>query len=89
MEFATFIRNRRLELGKTQRQVADYIGVRCPDFLCLVEQGRRRLELERIPLLAHVLETDARTLCRLALESRAPRFCAQLLGHSSSQEHAA
>ncbi len=73
--FSTFIRSRRLELGLTQRFVADRIGLATPDFVSLVEQGRRRLDLDRVPALATALGLEPRTLCAMALAERHPDLC--------------
>jgi transcriptional regulator with XRE-family HTH domain len=70
------IRTRRLAMGKSQRQVAEAIGIKSSDFICLVEKGRRGLHLDHIPQLAQVLEVDPAELCRLALEARAPQLAA-------------
>lgn len=78
--FAETIRNRRLELGRTQREVACAVGIASPDFIGLVESGKRRLDLDRVPALAKVLEVDPGPLCRQALAERAPRLAAQLFG---------
>jgi transcriptional regulator with XRE-family HTH domain len=77
---STLLRQRRLELGLTQRQVADALGIKSPDFICLVEKGRKRLELDRIPQLAQVLTLDVLEVCRQALEERAPALAAALAG---------
>ena len=76
--FTRYLRHRRLELAKTQRQVADAIGIRSADFVGLVESGRRRFELDRLPRLAAVLEVDPRQLCAMALREWAPRLAQQL-----------
>ena len=76
--FAALIRTRRLELGKTQKQIADAIGIKCPDFVCLVEQGRRRLHLNRLPRLAEALELDLAQLWQLLLATLAPELAAAL-----------
>jgi transcriptional regulator with XRE-family HTH domain len=72
-EFSKFLRARRLELGRTQQQVADACGVTATA-ITLFEQGRRRPRLELVPVLADVLEVDRQLLCRLALETRAGKF---------------
>jgi transcriptional regulator with XRE-family HTH domain len=77
---STLLRQRRLELGLTQRQVADALGIKSPDFICLVEKGRKRLELDRVPQLARVLTLDVIEVCRQALKERAPAFAAALTG---------
>lgn len=76
--FHEVIRSRRLQLHRTQRQVASAIGLQSPDFLGLVEGGRRRFDLDRIPALAAALELDPGQLCRLALAASAPRCAAAL-----------
>ena len=76
--FTSFIRSRRIQLSKTQAQIARHCGINSPDFICLVEAGRRNLQLDRIPQLAEALEVDAALLCRMALNARAPRFAAAL-----------
>jgi transcriptional regulator with XRE-family HTH domain len=81
--FCENIRQRRLELGRTQREVAAAIGISSADFISLVEQGHRRLELERVPALAQVLELDPALLCRQALEARAPQFAAHLFAREA------
>ncbi len=78
--FSTFIRSRRLELGLTQRFVADRVGVISPDFISLVEQGRRRLDLDRVPALATALGLEPRTLCGMALAERHPDLCRAMFG---------
>lgn len=66
-----FVRNRRRDLNKTQRTVADRVGV-TSDFISLVESGERRMDLDKIPQLADALEVDRTELCRRALAERAP-----------------
>ena len=73
--FKTLLRHRRHELGKTQREVAATCEV-TPDFISLLETGRRRISLDRIPALASALELDPTALAHLVLEERAPRFAA-------------
>lgn len=75
-DFGIQIRNRRIELGLTQREVADGIGISSADFVSLLEAGRRRLALNRLPRLASVLAVDANDLCRRALQEWQPEFYA-------------
>jgi len=77
-EFSAFIRARRQQLCKTQSDLAAECGISSGDFISLVEAGRRRVKLERVPRLAEVLGVDAAYLCRLALTSWAPQFAAAL-----------
>lgn len=78
-EFRCFIRRRRRALGKTQSEIARACGL-TEISITLVEGGRRRLGLERVPLLAAALEVDAAELCRLALADQLPAFAAALGG---------
>ncbi len=75
--FSHFIRQRRLELGKTQKQVAEVLGTTA-DFVTLAEAGERRIDLDRIPLLADALEVDRAELCMWALSERAPVLFSEL-----------
>ncbi len=79
--FGRFIRARRIELRVTQRDIAVALGIHSADFVSLVELGRRRFDLNRIPTLASTLEVDAAELCRLALEDWQPQFFAALTSH--------
>lgn len=76
--FSSLIRSRRLELGKTRREVADFVGV-TSDYISLVELGYRRLDLDRIPTLADALEIDRNILCQHALKVWAPQLYQELL----------
>ena len=89
-QFSAFIRARRQQLCKTQADIAAECGISSPDFIGLVEAGRRRVKLERVPRLAAVLQVDATYLCRLALFCWAPQFAAALeLPGEESHEAAA
>ena len=76
--FSALIRSRRLQIGKTQRQVAEDIGV-TSDCITLVELGYRRLGFDRIPALADALEIDRNILCQQALQSQAPQLYQELI----------
>jgi transcriptional regulator with XRE-family HTH domain len=77
--FSRLIRSRRLQIGKTQGQVADGVGV-TSDCIALGERGHRRLELDRIPALADdALDIDRNILCQHALEVRAPQLYKELV----------
>ncbi len=69
--FSQFVRQRRLFLNLTQEEVADAVGV-TPEQITLVEAGKRRLELDRVHLLADRLHVERQMLCRQALWERAP-----------------
>ena len=75
--FCRLIRHRRQELNLTQAEVADKLGVTA-DCITLAELGYRRLDLDRIPILADALKLNRRQLCRQALQERAPELFRQL-----------
>ena len=60
--FSDFIRDRRRQLGLTQRQVAEALGLKSIAFLSDIEAGNRKPSLELLPALARILETDVETL---------------------------
>jgi transcriptional regulator with XRE-family HTH domain len=71
--FSHFIRSRRHQLNLTQQEVADALGV-TSDFIGLVELGYRRLDLDKIPQLADVLNVESVGLSLWALRDRAPQL---------------
>ena len=71
-EFPKVIHERRLKLGLGQAEIAAAIRVASPEFISMVERGTRKIDLDRIPDLARVLQYDAGDLCRLALREQAP-----------------
>ncbi len=68
-----FIRRQRRLLKLTQEQLGDKLGV-TGDFIGLIETGRRRLDLDRIPALAEALQTEPMGMCLTVLCERAPRL---------------
>jgi DNA-binding XRE family transcriptional regulator len=72
-EFTHFLRRRRQELAMTQSELAAACGLSSIS-ITLIEAGRRRLALERIPRLAEVLQVPAGELCLLALRCRYPKL---------------
>jgi transcriptional regulator with XRE-family HTH domain len=77
---AGVIRFRRKELGLTQAVVAQALDIKSSEFIGMVENGYRSLELNKIPRLAHVLELNRERLCRLALFEHAPQFALSVFG---------
>jgi transcriptional regulator with XRE-family HTH domain len=67
-----FIRKKRTGLGLTQAKVADRMGFKSPDYMSLVEQGLRNVDLDRIPQLAEILQVDPAELGKMALEHMYP-----------------
>ncbi len=79
-EFQRIIRERRLEITKSQAQVAVEIGVSSPEFISMVELGIRRVDLNRVPALARSLGLDPGSLCQQALWEEAPEMFRILFG---------
>jgi transcriptional regulator with XRE-family HTH domain len=80
---AETLRLRRAELGLTQREIAEALGV-VPNFITQVEVGGKRISLDRIPALATVLHLDPSTLCHWALLERAPELYRELFEQNIS-----
>ena len=76
-DFARFLRHRRQELSLTQAAIAQACGL-TEMSITLVEGGRRRLALDRVPSLAVALQVDPPELCLLALRCRYPELTAAL-----------
>ena len=72
-EFSRFLRRRRNELAKTQAEIAQACGLSVMS-VTLIEAGRRRLALDRVPRLAEALQVPAGELCLLALRCRYPHL---------------
>jgi transcriptional regulator with XRE-family HTH domain len=60
--FGEFIRERRRQLGLTQRQVAEALGLKSIAFFSDIEAGHRKPARELMPALAGVLQTDIEAL---------------------------
>ena len=76
-DFTRFLRHRRQELDLTQADIAQACGL-TEMSITLVEGGRRRLALDRVPRLAEVLQVSPAELCLLALRCRYPELTAAL-----------
>jgi transcriptional regulator with XRE-family HTH domain len=76
-DFSRFLRRRRDELALTQAEIAQVCGL-TEMSITLVEAGRRRLALERVPRLAEALQVPPAELCLLALRCRYPQLTAAL-----------
>lgn len=74
------IHDRRTELGLSQAEVARQLGIGSPEFIWMVEAGKRVMELNKIPRLADILQLDRRDLINLALFEKAPILAMSLFG---------
>jgi transcriptional regulator with XRE-family HTH domain len=80
---SNFTRQRRLQLGLTQKDVAQILGVTA-DYISLLESGERRLDLDRIPRLADALDAERFDLCASALRDRCPQLFAEIFSSVES-----
>ena len=71
------IRRRRTELGLSQSNLAAALRV-TPECITSWENGRRRMELGKVPRLATVLQLDPKDLCVKALAEFYPVIHATL-----------
>jgi transcriptional regulator with XRE-family HTH domain len=79
VSFSQFLRQRRTELRLKQAQIAAELHVE-PETVGHWEGGRRRMELDKLPRLAAILQLHAKDLCRLALSEWHPRLYFTLFG---------
>jgi len=79
MALSDLIKERRTTLGLTQEQVASALRV-VPEAVCYWERRKRRIDLDRVPHLAAILELDEQDVSRLALFEHHPRLHAALFG---------
>jgi transcriptional regulator with XRE-family HTH domain len=84
LSLSEFIRRRRNELSLTQAHVALRMGFKSPDYISLLEQGMRNLDLDKVPALAGILQIDAAMLCKMALEDQYPIMAKCLLKSTKS-----
>jgi transcriptional regulator with XRE-family HTH domain len=78
--FRNFIRRRREDLGFTQYQMAEKIGLAegSGDYVSLLESGKKSVDYSRIPVIAKALRVNARELGLLFLSEKEPKFFASL-----------
>lgn len=79
MSLSAFLRQRRTALRLKQAEIAAALRVE-PESVGHWESGRRRMELDKVPRLAAILQLNQKDLCRLALFEWHPRVYATLFG---------
>ena len=79
MSLSRLIKQRRNTLGLKQQQIADELNV-LPESIGNWERAKRRIELDRVPPLAAILQLNEQDVCRLALYETHPRLYATLFG---------
>jgi transcriptional regulator with XRE-family HTH domain len=78
------IRERRGVLHLTQADVAAGLNIE-PESVCLWENDRRRMELDKLPRLAMILKLNPADLCRLGLFQWHPSVYGALFGPEPPQ----
>jgi transcriptional regulator with XRE-family HTH domain len=78
------IRTRREFLKLTQQQVAEKIGTQ-PEFVGMIEGGKRRIHIDRLAFLADALQLDRKEVCCLGLYEHAPHLYHVLFGDAAPQ----
>ncbi len=87
MPFSEFIKQRRKTLGLTLEHVAEALRV-VPETVSYWERQKRRIDLDRLPSLAAILQLDEQEVCRLALAEHHPEVYNALFGtEPPSQSH--
>lgn len=71
-KLSTLVKDRRKALGLTQRQVADALGIKSPDFISLVEAGTRTIAYDRCRELAAVLKVNSKDLLFMMIAENNP-----------------
>lgn len=79
-EFVRFIRHKREELGKTQAEIAKACHYISGEYWGLIEAGKRRMDQEKVPLLADALNLSRQTLTKLFLKVTAPNVYSTFWG---------
>ena len=82
--FGQFVLKRRNELGLTQREIADALGLEAKEFVGLIEKGQRRPNYERLPKLAQILNTSVVTLFQLIIWDTYP-YLAEVIFSKKAQ----
>jgi len=85
LPLTTLIRRRRNTLRLKQQQIADVLRVG-PEAVGHWERGKRRIELDKLPRLAAVLQLNAQDVCRVALREFHPALYLALFGADQPPE---
>lgn len=76
---SALLRSRRDTLRLRQHQIGDALRVR-PESVGYWERGKRRIELDKLPRLAKILQLNPQDLCRMALREFHPALYHALFG---------
>jgi len=83
--FGSFIRSKREQLNLSRGEIAELLGF-SRSFLDVLETGRRGCDLDDLPRLAQVLQTDNRQLARVYLAERHPALYRALFGEEGIED---
>lgn len=62
---AKFLRDRRLKLNLTQKELAQKLGIKHDQFICNIERGTAGIPAERLKSFASVLKVNVKKLVKL------------------------
>ena len=71
---AQFIAQRILATGKSQRDIANEAGFDSPNMVTMLKQGKTKLPLGKVGLVAKALETDPVKLLKMTLSEYYPEL---------------
>jgi predicted transcriptional regulator len=66
------VRERRDELGMTQRQLGHKVGLQYGNFIGMLERGETKMPLDSWRIYAEALEVDEAEFCLLCMEEMFP-----------------
>lgn len=69
---ARFIQRRIEETGQSQKDIAFKVGFEKPNIITMIKQGKTRLPLDKIGLMANALETEPTELFQMCMEEYQP-----------------
>lgn len=69
---ASFVSDRIKVIGKAQKDIAIESGFENPNIITMIKQGKTKLPLSKVGLMAHALETDPILLLELCLSTYQP-----------------
>jgi hypothetical protein len=88
-QVARFISNRIDEIGLLQKDIATKVGFDQPNMITMIKQGRTRLPIDKIGLMANALEVDLIQFSKMCMEEYQPenwKVWAPLVTPSISQD---
>jgi len=66
---ATFVRNQIGKIDKSQKEIAEEVGFEKQNVITMIKQGKTKLPLAKIGLMAKALDTDPLWLLKLCLST--------------------